>query len=86
MGCCVFVLEDDPNPRYPVEEGAVAVKKDEDDLAVTASCASFDQRLTTSFAEEKRWYADTRAADEMEGFRSTSAALKKRSTPCAMEG
>ena len=61
-------------------------KKDEDDLALTASCASFTHRFTTSLAFGKRWYAETSAADEIDGFLSTMAALKKRSTPCAIDG
>ena len=61
-------------------------KEDEDDLELTASCASFTHRFTTSFAAGKRWYAETSAAEEMDEFLSTMAALKKRSTPWAMDG
>ena len=82
----MFALEDEPpHPRYdPPDE--LEPKKDEEDLALTASCASFTQRFTTSFAFGKRWYAETSAAEEMDGFLSTMAALKKRSTPCAIDG
>ena len=58
-------------------------------VAVVDEAIVLDQvrRFTTSLASGKRWYAETSAADEMDGFLSRRmAALKKRSTPCAIDG
>lgn len=62
-----------PDPEKPRE------KPEEDLVEAAASCVSLCQRLTTSFAMGRRWYEETRAADETEGFLSTIAVFITRS-------
>lgn len=51
----------------------------EDLVDAAASCVSDCQRRTTSLAMGRRWYDETRAADETEGFLSTMAVFITRS-------
>jgi hypothetical protein len=63
-------LEEDEKPR----------EKPPDDLVEAAASWVSDCHLrTTSLAIGRRWYEDTRAADDTEGFLSTMAVFITRS-------
>lgn len=49
-----------------------------------ASWVSLCHRFTTSLAIGRRWYEDTRAADDTEGFLSTMAVFITRSIDCTV--
>ena len=60
-------------------------EKPPDDLeAAAASWVSLCQRLTTSLAMGKRWYEETRAAEDTDGFLSTMAVFITRSIDCTV--
>ncbi len=64
---------DDDDEKPPSE-------KPDDDLALAAaSWVSPCQRRTTSRAIGRRWYDDTSAADDTDGFLSTMAVFMTRS-------
>ena len=50
-----------------------------------ASCVSLCHRRTTSFAIGRRWYEETKAAEETEGVLSTIAVLMSRSIACTVD-
>jgi hypothetical protein len=89
LSCCL-IKYNNPNPWYCVikledETTALTGKGVAAPLVVHAraltmeSCASLAQRRTTSLARGKRWYEETRAADETGGDLSTMAVLMRRS-------
>ena len=51
----------------------------DDFVEVAASCVSLCHLRTTSRAIGRRWYEETRAAEETEGFLSTIAVFITRS-------
>jgi hypothetical protein len=69
------LAEDDEKPSE---------KPPEDLTLAAASCVSLCHRRTTSFAIGRRWYEETRAAEETEGFLSTIAVFITRSIDCTV--
>lgn len=63
-------LADEENPKE---------NPPDDFVEVAASCVSLCHLRTTSRAIGRRWYDDTRAAEETEGFLSTIAVFMTRS-------
>ena len=57
----------------------------DDFVEVAASCVSLCHLRTTSRAIGRRWYEETRAAEETEGFLSTIAVFMTRSILCTVE-
>lgn len=56
------------------------------DLLPEAASAASDCHLrTTSFATGRRWYDETSAAEDTEGFLSTMHVLTRRSIACTVE-
>ena len=75
LGCSACWLPEVEKPREKLLE-------DLDEEA--ASCVSLCHRLTTSRAIGRRWYDETSAADETEGFLSTMEVLMGRSIACTV--
>jgi hypothetical protein len=65
--------------RLPEEEEKPREKPPDDLVLAAASWVSLCHLRTTSFAIGRRWYDDTRAADDTEGFLSTIAVFMTRS-------
>lgn len=59
-------------------------KPPEDLLEAAASWVSLCHRRTTSLAMGRRWYDETRAAEDTEGFLSTIAVFITRSIDCTV--
>jgi hypothetical protein len=57
----------------------------EDFVELAASCVSPCHLRTTSRAIGRRWYEETRAAEETDGFLSTIAVFMTRSILCTVE-
>lgn len=59
-------------------------KPPEDLVDVAASCVSLCHLRTTSLAIGRRWYEETSAAAETDGFLSTIAVFMTRSILCTV--
>jgi len=75
LGCNACWLPEVENPR----------EKPPDDFEEdAASCVSLCHLLTTSRAKGSKWYEETSAAEETDGFLSTIAVLIGRSIACTV--
>jgi hypothetical protein len=65
--------------RFPEDDEKPRENPPDDLVLAAASWVSLCHRLTTSRAIGRRWYDDTRAEDDTEGFLSTIAVFMTRS-------